>query len=67
MCETSLKNRDKQMQLPLFSWATVNFQFQYFPNEETEGVLPDALMNFQDWHLTSLFQLKPYLNVLQTL
>ena len=36
---------------------------KYFLNEESEGVLTDILMNFHDWHLTWLYQLKPNVKV----
>ena len=56
-----VRNRD------LFFGATVNFVIKYFLNEETEGVLADTLMNFHDWHLTWLSQLKPNVKVGQSL
>ena len=40
-------------------WTPVNFEVKYFFNEETEGVLTDAVMYFSDQHLTWLSQLKP--------
>ena len=42
---------------------TVNVEFEYFLNEETEGVLTDSVMNFHDWHVTWLSQLKPNVKV----
>ena len=41
----------------------VKFEFEYFLNEETEGILTDTLMNFHDWHLTWLSQPKPNVKV----
>ena len=38
---------------------TVNFEVEYFLNEETEGVLTDTVIYFSDQHLTWLSQLKP--------
>ena len=52
-----LRNRDLQF------WTTVNFEIEYFLNEKTEGVLTDTVMDFYDWHLTWLSQLKPNLKV----
>ena len=37
----------------------VNFEVEYFINEETEGVLTDTVIYFSDQHLTWLSQLKP--------
>ena len=37
-----LRNRDLQF------WTTVNFEIEYFLNEETESVLGDPVMNFHD-------------------
>ena len=37
----------------------VNFEVEYFINEETEGVLTDTVTYFSDQHLTWLSQLKP--------
>ena len=39
-------------------WTPVNFEVEYFPNEETEGVLTDTVIYFCDQHLTWLSQLK---------
>ena len=47
-------------------WTTVNFEFEYFFNEDTDGVLTDTLMNFQNWHLTWLSQLKSDAKLRQT-
>ena len=47
-----LRNRD------LSFWTPVNFEVEYFLNEETEGVLTDYCDNFYDQHLTWLSQLK---------
>ena len=33
-------------------WTTVNFEVEYFLNEETEGVLTDTVIYFYDQHLT---------------
>ena len=40
-------------------WTPVNFQVEYFLNEETEGVLTDTVIHLSDQHLTLLSQLKP--------
>ena len=40
-------------------WTPVNFEVEYFLNEETEGVLTDTVIYFSDQHLTWLSQLKP--------
>ena len=40
-------------------WTSVNFEVEYFLNEETEGVLTDTVIYFSDQHLTWLSQLKP--------
>ena len=40
-------------------WTPVNFEVEYFLNEETEGILTDIVIYFYDQHLTWLFQLKP--------
>ena len=40
-------------------WTPVNFEVEYFLNEETEGVLTDTVIYFPDQHLTWLSQLKP--------
>ena len=40
-------------------WTPVNFEVEYFLNEETEGVLADTVIYFSDQHLTWLSQLKP--------
>ena len=48
-----LRNRD------LSFWTPVNFEVEYFFNEETEGVLTDTVIYFSDQHLTWLSQLKP--------
>ena len=47
------RNRD------LSFWTPVNFEVEYFLNEETEGVLTDTVIYFDDQHLTCLSQLKP--------
>ena len=43
------------------SWNAppVNFEVEYFLNEETEGVLTDTVIYSSDQHLTWLSQLKP--------
>ena len=46
-----IRNKFRQRQLTIFPCATVNIQFEYFLNEETDGVLTDAMANFQGWHL----------------
>ena len=38
---------------------SVNFEVEYFINEETEGVLTDTVIYLSDQHLTWLSQLKP--------
>ena len=43
-----LRNRD------LSFWAPVNFEVEYFLNEETEGVLTETVIYFYDQHLTLL-------------
>ena len=48
-------------------WTSVNFKFEYFINQETECFLNDTMMNFHDWHLTWLSQLKPNVKVGQSL
>ena len=48
-----LRNRD------LSFWTPVNFEVEYFLNEETEGVLTDTVIYLYDQHLTWLSQLKP--------
>ena len=40
-------------------WSPVNFEVEYFLNEETEGVLTDTVIYFSEQHLTWLSQLKP--------
>ena len=40
-------------------WTPVNFEVEYFINEETEGVLTDTVTYLSDQHLTWLSQLKP--------
>ena len=40
-------------------WTPVNFEVEYFINDETEGVLTDTVTYFSDQHLTWLSQLKP--------
>ena len=40
-------------------WTPVNFEVEYFINEETEGALTDTVTYFSDQHLTWLSQLKP--------
>ena len=35
-------------------WAPVNFEVEYFLNEETEGVLTDTVIGLYDQHLTWL-------------
>ena len=43
-------------------WTPVNFEVEYFINEETEGVLTDTVIYFSDQHLIWLSQLKPNAN-----
>ena len=38
---------------------SVNFEVEYFLNEEAEGVLTDTVIYFYDQYLTWLSQLKP--------
>ena len=40
-------------------WTSVNFEVEYFLNDETEGVLTDTVIYLSDQHLTWLSQLKP--------
>ena len=40
-------------------WTPVNFEVEYFLNEETECVLTETVIYFYDQHLTWLSQLKP--------
>ena len=40
-------------------WTPVNFEVEYFINEESGGVLTDTVIYFSDQHLTWLSQLKP--------
>ena len=47
--------------------TTDKFEIEYFVNEESEDVLTDILMNFHDWHLTWLSQLKPFVKARQSL
>ena len=44
-------------------WTPVNFEVEYFLNEETEGVLTDTVIYLYDHHLTWLSQLKPNVKV----
>ena len=39
-------------------WTPVNFEVEYFLNEETESVLTDTVIYFYNQHLTWLSQLK---------
>ena len=58
------RNKDNAEATALF-WTTVNFEFEYFLNEETDGVLTYTLMNFLGWHLyvSGLSQLQPNIKV----
>ena len=56
-----LRNRELQF------WTTVNFEVEYFLNEETEGVLTDTVIYFYDQHPTWQYQLKPNVTVGQPL
>ena len=40
-------------------WTPVNFEVEYFLNEETESVLTYTVIYLSDQHLTWLSQLKP--------
>ena len=40
-------------------WTPVNFEVEYFLNEETECVLTDTVIYYSDQYLTWLSQLKP--------
>ena len=40
-------------------WTPVNFEVEYFLNEEAEGVLTDTVIYLSDQHLTWQSQLKP--------
>ena len=44
-------------------WIAVNFELEYFVNEETEGVLTDTVIYLYDQHLTWLSQIKPNVKV----
>ena len=61
--ETSLEISPTRRQQDIFFCTTVNFEIECFLNEGTEDVLTDTLMNFHDWHLTWLSQLKPNVNL----
>ena len=52
-----LMNRDTEF------WTPVNFEVEYFLNQETEGVLTDTVIYFYDQHLTWLSGLKPNVKV----
>ena len=47
----------RNLDLPF--WTPVNFEVEYFINEETEDVLTDTVIYFSDQHLPWLSQLKP--------
>ena len=52
----------------LFLLKPANFEFEYFLDGETEGVvLTGTMMNFHDQHLPWLSQLKPNFKVGQSL
>ena len=61
--ETSQVNKSYVKECSLFRdlsfWTPVNFEVEYFLNEETQGVLTDTVIYFYDQHLTCLSQLKP--------
>ena len=44
-------------------WTPVNFEVEYFINEETGGVLTDTVTYSSDQHLTWQSQLKPNANM----
>ena len=44
-------------------WTTVNFEVEYFLNEETEGVLTDTVIYLYDQHFTWLSELKTNVKV----
>ena len=44
-------------------WTAVNFEVEYFLNEESEAVLADTVIYFYDQHLTWLSQRKPNVKV----
>ena len=56
-----LRNSDLQL------WTIVNFEIEYFLNEETEDILTDTVMYFHGQHLTWLSQPKPNVKVGQFL
>ena len=56
---TSLQVQLGLVNWDLSFWTPVNFEVEYFINEETEGVLTDTVTYFSDEHLTWLSQLKP--------
>ena len=44
--------------MDLSFWTPVNFEVEYFLNEEIDGVLTDTVIYFYDQHLTWLSRLK---------
>ena len=52
-----LRNRELKF------WTPVNFEVEYFLNEETEGVLTDTVIYLYDQHLAWLSQPKPNVKV----
>ena len=64
------ENKVIHSNLPFFC-ASMNFELEYFLNEEIEGSLTDTMMNLQDWRLTwqspNLTKLKPNVKVGQSL
>ena len=63
---TGNRNNAKAMPSSIF-FTTVNFELEYFLNEETVWILANTLVNFNDWHLTWLSQVKPNVKVGQCL
>ena len=47
-------------------WTPVNFEVEYFINEETEGVLTDAVTYFSDQHYTMKTTLTFMTNTMKT-
>ena len=64
---TSLELESTSSVLRPYFFGTPSFESEYVLFEETEGVLTDTLMMLQDWHLTWLSHLKPYVKVGQSL
>ena len=61
MMSPMIRNRDSKF------WTPINFEVEYFLNEETEGVFTDTMIYFYDQHLTWLSQLIPNVKVVKSL